>query len=393
MKIAFIGARGFPVSYASAEDMVRELGPRFASDGNEFTVHCWRTNGYLSPTSGRDCHQGVKRVFHRTPGGKISGQLIVALKASFEAAFSDCDVVHYQCLNSAVFCWIPRVARKSVVVNVDGQIWKDPKWPWGIRHVYFHFAAIISLIFATRVITDSYHMSQYYRKIFKVKLPYIGYGCASSLPPELEGMEQKKTEDEYYLIMSRVTYHNLTDVMVDGFVGSGSRRHLIIAGHLPDTPWFKSLKERSEGNRVSFLGLVKDQDALSKLIAGCRAYLHGHSLGGINSALVRVVGMNKPVISIDTPFNREVVQYPNNRLQAILFENTSQSVSEAIRTFEEHEERYMSEGKSLGQKVRQTMSWDVIYQQYRKLYMDLCNHKPNPKVFIEEFQQNSKQED
>ena len=95
MKIACIGSRGYPVSYASAEDMVREFGPRFVRDGHEFTVHGWATKNTIEKNINHDKYKKIKRVFHKTPGGKISGQFFVALKASIHAAFSDSDIVFY----------------------------------------------------------------------------------------------------------------------------------------------------------------------------------------------------------------------------------------------------------------------------------------------------------
>lgn len=378
MRIEFIGARGYPASYASAEDMVRELGPRFVRDGHKFVVHVWATRESKASKTNTDVYNGIDRVFHATPGGKASGQFVVAFMGSIKAALSDCDIVHYQCLNSAVFCWIPRLIGKRVVVNVDGQIWKDPKWPWGIRHLYFGLSAVISLLFGTKVITDSYHMSQHYKHVFGVNLPYIGYGCSPAIHGQtIVTRSQPAGEHGYYMIMSRVTPHNLTDTIVDGFVESGSKAELRIAGHLPQTKFVHDLLERVKGTGVTFLGLVKDQDQLTDLLMNCRAYLHGHSLGGINSALVRVTGLGKPVICVDTPFNREVIQSPNGILQAILFDKNKYSVARAIRTFEENKSEYEKQGHQLGTKVRQMMSWDAIYGHYLQLYKNCLGSRPS----------------
>lgn len=368
MKIAFIGARGYPASYASAEDMVRELGPRFVQNGHKFVVHGWATKESKASKTNTDIYNGIERFFHATPGGKASGQFVVALKGSIKAALSDCNLVHYQCLNSAVFCWIPRLVAKHVVVNMDGQIWKDPKWPWGIRHLYFNLSTIISLLFGSTVLTDSYHMSEYYKKVYKVKLPYIGYGCSSALMEKEIPSQLGNLKNGYFMIMSRVTPHNLTDIMVDGFIKARCKSALVIAGDLPKTKWFSDLYERSKDYNVKFLGLVQNQLELNQLLLNCRAYLHGHSLGGINSALVRVAGFGKPVISIDTPFNREVLEYPNRKLQAILFQKCSESVADAIKEFESNEIEYCALAKDLGVRIRETMSWDAIYSSYREMY-------------------------
>jgi len=212
-------------------------------------------------------------------------------------------------------------------------------------------------------------MSRHYQRIFKVDLPYIGYGCASELNKiDLDCKRIPKSENGYYMVMSRVTPHNLTDVIVDGFIKSGSKSKLLIAGHLPKTKFYYKLLERSKNRNVTFLGLVEDQAELNQLLLNCRAYLHGHSLGGINSALVRAVGLEKPVICVDTVFNREVVEAPNGMLQAVVFEKNDESVAQAIKNFEGNEAKYLSNSIELGAKVRQLMSWNAIYDRYVQLY-------------------------
>jgi glycosyltransferase involved in cell wall biosynthesis len=373
MKIAFIGSRGYPFSYASAEDMVREFGPRFVRDGHEVTVHCWATEETRAKGVRRDVFNGIRRVFHMTPGGKISGQFFVALKSSIQAAKSDCDIVAYIFINSAIFSWIPKLAGKKVFVNVDGIMWKDPKWPWGVRHVFFPLGAYLAYLVGDRIITDSYNMQALYKGKFRIQIAWCGYGCASKKPEALELQNKYLFIQGYYLIMSRITPHNLTDVMVDGFIQSGSKSQLLIAGHTPDTPWFRTMRARAEGRNVTFLGLVRDQSELNQLILHARAYLHGHSLGGINPALVRVTGMDTPAICVDTVFNREVVETPNRRLQACVFEKNPDSLAAAIRKFESNEMNCRNDAAELGQTIRSTMSWEIIYQQYKHYFEECCS--------------------
>jgi glycosyltransferase involved in cell wall biosynthesis len=375
MRIDFIGARGYPVSYACAEDVVRELGPRLVRDGHEVTIHCWETDEARAKGLRSDVVHGIRRVFHRTPGGKVSGQFAVALKASVHAARSDADLVCYLWINSAILSFIPRLAGKKVFINVDGMMWHDPKWPWGVRHVFFTLGAYWAKLFGNKVITDSFHMQEIYKNKFKLDLDWAGYGCPAQAPVRIENEYARKYPEGYYLIMSRITPHNLTDVMVDGFIQSRSRSHLLIAGHTPDTLWYHAMVERSRGHNVTFLGLVKDQNELNQLILNARGYLHGHSLGGINSALVRVVGANQPVICVDTVFNREVVEYPNSKLQARLFDKTADSVSTAIRDFEAHELDARRQAHELGATIRSTMSWESIYDQYRTFFAE-CFGQP-----------------
>jgi len=370
MNIEIIGSRGYPFSYASAEDMVREFCPRFLRDGNKVTVHCWADYDESVRGVKEDSYKGIKRVFHKSPGGKISGQFLVALKSSIYAALSDSDVVFYIFVNSGIFAWIPKIFGKKIFTNIDGIMWKDPKWPKGIRHIFFPMAAYFA-IFIGKAITDSVHMQAIYKKKFKVNVDWVGYGCSTQIIEKQEIDLSDKFDNGYFLIMSRITPHNLTDLMVDGFIESNSKSHLIIAGHTPNSKWFHDMKNRAEGKNITFLGLVKDQDYLNQLILSAKAYLHGHSLGGINPALVRITGMDIPTIAIDTIFNREVLESPNDELQANVFQKNPSSVAYAIREFENNEEHYKSKAKDLGKTIRETMSWERIYQQYREYILKL----------------------
>jgi len=370
MKIACIGARGYPVSYASAEDMVREFGPRFVRDGHEFTVHGWATKNTIKNNINYDKYKEIKRVFHKTPGGKISGQFFVALKASIHAAFSDSDIIFYIFVNSAIFSWIPRLSGKKIFINIDGIMWKDPKWPWGIRHIFFPLASYLS-IFLGKAITDSLNMKNLYKKKFGVNIDWAGYGCEKN-KPEIEEFDfGRQFDNGYYIVMSRITPHNLTDIIVDGFIQSNTKSHLVIAGHTPNSIWFNNLNKRANGKNVTFLGLVENQTFLTQLLLHAKAYIHGHSLGGINPALVRVTGMSVPAICVDTVFNREVVESPNNKLQALLFSKSSKSVAESIKKYEGDEELYNKMAIELGKVIRETMNWEIIYQQYKKYMKEL----------------------
>lgn len=363
MKIHIIGSRGYPFSYASAEDMVREFAPRLVRDGHQVTIHGWADYDNSIMGKKADIIDGITRIFHKTKKGKITGQFFVALKSSISVAFSDADIVFYIFVNSAIFSWIPKLFGKKIFTNIDGIMWKDPKWPAGIRHIFFPAASYFS-IFIGKAVTDSLHMQILYKNKFKVHVDWIGYGCNTE-PLHVKHIDVcDKYPERYYLIMSRITPHNLTDLMVDGFLRSGSNSHLLVAGHTPESKWYKDLSTRAGNNKVSFLGLVKDQEYLTQLILNSKAYLHGHSLGGINPALVRVTSTGTPVICIDTVFNREVLEDADKNLQALVFTRNIESVANAIKEYEREEIKYKQLATTLAERIRSTMSWEQIYNQY-----------------------------
>jgi len=369
MKIAIIGSRGW--SYAGVEDMVREFCPKFIRDGHEVIVHGWAKDEMVSTDDLHVCKDGVEYLYHRTTRGKFTAQLIVALKASFAAARSDCDVVIYLFIQNSIWSWIPRLAGKKILSNVDGIMWKDPKWPWGFRHLFFPAGAYLTMLLGNKTITDSFHMQELYKKQFFVKIGWVGYGCNPDLPEKKPIELNERFPEGYYLIMSRITPHNSTRVMVEGFIKSNSKRALVLAGHTPDNDYVNGIKELAKGSNVHLLGLIQDQDALTQVILNAKGYLHGHSLGGINPALVRVVGLDVPALCVDTVYNREVVAYPNGKEQAVLFYRTPEAVAAAVNKFESEEDKYRVDAAALGKTVREKMSWEKIYQHYLGLLSDI----------------------
>ncbi len=370
MNIHLIGSvRGLPHSKSSAEDIAREFAPRFINKGHNFTVHTWWTNDKEPKIT---YYKGAKVVRHKGPGGKY-GQIIINIKSTIYATFSkDCDTILYLWINNSYLCFIPRIFGKKVFANLNGMIWKDPKWPWGLRHIFFNVGAIISYIFCHKVITDAKNMVIEYKKRLFTNIDWIGYGCQKELIIKKEIDLCKKYPDGYFFIMSRLTPHNLTDVLIEGFINSNSKSSLVIAGEVPNTKWFKNIEKRIEGKKIEILGIVENQEYLDQLILNSKAYLHGHSLGGINPALVRVVASDVPSICVDTPFNREVIeQFKGEYNQKLFFNKKTNNLDDIINMFEKDETSFVIDAKKLGKNIRKFWNWDVIFEQYHSLLIKL----------------------
>ena len=59
---------------------------------------------------------------------------------------------------------------------------------------------------------------------------------------------------------------------------------------------------------------MADQDDLEEIYCNAYAYLHGASLGGINSALLRPLGCGVGALALDTVYNREVLEMSDGRV-------------------------------------------------------------------------------
>jgi glycosyltransferase involved in cell wall biosynthesis len=252
--------------------------------------------------------------------------------------------------------------------NVLSEVcWESAKWGPAAK-AYFRMAARAAILGCDRLITDAKEMQRFYRKTYGADSGCITYGA------EIEGSTKPQLLDSigispgnYYLVMSRMVPENNVDVMIEGFKKVPTSKKLIIGGGATyDSPFHRRLFAMAD-DRVLFIGQVNDPDLLRELFCNCYAYLHGHSVGGTNPALLNALGYGCCVIAIDTPFNREVLQGESGNLYGVLF-NGEQGLREKIVYLEDRPdlvEKYRMESPK---RIREGYEWERIVDQYEILF-------------------------
>lgn len=372
MRIAFIGARGIPHHYASAEQLVRHVGKHLVARGHEFTVYC-----HANLFSDRAAYyEGVRRRFVPTIEHKYLGQAIHASLSSFDAMWRDYEIVHYQCLNNSLQSVLPFLAGRTVVTNVDGQIWDDPKWPRPLRHAFFKTAARVAIGVSRQIVTDAVGIAEIYRREYATESAIIEYGADIKVSVSPQRLERYGlAPGSYYFIAARLVPSNLADVIVDAFQRSGSSRRLVIAGgHAYGSTWYERLRERA-GPQVRFLGPVADQDDLDELYCNAYGYLHGASLGGINSALLRPLGCGLPCLALDTVYNREVLEMADGTLCGRLWRRDGDELADLIRDLDRDEGLARELGGQGQRRIREAFTWERIARQYELFYAMVLESK------------------
>jgi len=110
---------------------------------------------------------------------------------------------------------------------------------------------------------------------------------------------------------------------------------------------------------LKWLGHVHDQELLNQLWSNAGVYVHGHSVGGTNPALLQALGAGAPTLALDTVFNREVVEYDEQ-----LYPSDAKVLGQMIReTLADPDRRnlWASRGK---ETVRLRYSWPDVAERY-----------------------------
>jgi glycosyltransferase involved in cell wall biosynthesis len=251
-------------------------------------------------------------------------------------------------------------------MNVDGLEWERGKWGFFGR-TYFKSAARSAVRFCNRLITDAEGMRQVYLERFGKDTTMIAYGAniQSSTQPEL--IRQFGLEPgSYYLAVGRLVPENCTDLIISGFLAADSPKRLIVVGGANYESDFHRRLRALGTDRVTFTGHVNDQTLLKELYCNSFAYIHGHSVGGTNPALLSAMGYGACILAHDTVFNREVLS------DAGLYFSRDAKVLGALIRKVEGDPSLVSELRLRGPKrIKGHYTWEKITGQYEQLFREV----------------------
>lgn len=366
MKLAILGSRGFPSTYGGYETLVRHLAPYLVEAGHDVTVYC-RTRG-----RGRRIWrtEGVRCI--ATPGhdSKSFSTLTFGMTATADASFRGFDSILV--LNIANGFWFPalRAARTPFAVNTDGIEWERGKWS-RVGRATFRLGARMTARCADALICDSKAIGAIWQERFGRESTYIPYGA-----PVLEDVARDRLDamslqgTPYLLVVARLAPENNVELTLDALelLADQAPQAVIVGSANFDSPIEARLQAMAATGRVLWLGHVDDQQLLTQLWSHCAAYVHGHSVGGTNPALLQALGAGAPTLALDTPFNEEVLPFPEDRYpcDAQALAGRIQSVLASPSRQEEMAQR----GRSV---VRERYSWDDVCQAYMDVLTTLAD--------------------
>jgi glycosyltransferase involved in cell wall biosynthesis len=363
LRIALVGGRGIPSTYSGTETFFGELAPRLVERGHEVIVYCRRSLFRDRPAT----YRGVRLVYLPSLETKNLTTPSHTLFCVFDVLFRKVDVMLVTNVANTLHCIVPRLFGKKFAINVDGVEWKRSKWSQFGRR-YFHFnARLVGKICPNGIITDALAMQQIYFEEFGARSVSIAYGAnleSSTNPHVLRQYGLRPFQ--YYLVASRLVPENNADLIVKGFEQLKSDKVLVIAGGANYRSKFVDALQRTKDPRVRFLGHVDNSEHVKELHCNCFAYIHGHSVGGTNPALLKALGYGNCVVALDNPFNREVVADCG-----ILFGNDPTNLAQQLRRIEECPAEADYYRRKAPSRILAQYTWEHIADQYEDYFKRL----------------------
>ncbi|MEJ2887968.1 DUF1972 domain-containing protein [Actinomycetospora aeridis] len=363
-RYAIIGSRGYPSTYGGFETFVRRFAPYLAERGVDVTVY-GRDDSRPEPFVTPD---GVRVVNTRGKDTKCASTLSYGLTACTHAARERYDAALV--LNCANGYWLPllRSAGVPTAVNVDGLEWERDKWS-SLGKKVFRQGAVVTSKYADRLISDARGIADYWQEHFDSDSTVIPYGGDVLGPiPDTKVREQGLEPGRYILVVARLVPENNVELLLDAVQKLGGRYRTVVVGSaVGDAPIETRLREMQRTDNVLWLGHVSDQDLLQQLWQHCGVYVHGHSVGGTNPALLQALGAGSPTVAFDTVFNREVVR----EACPTYGKDADELAALLVRVM--NDDLFRHRLSAAGQEIiRQRYTWEQVCADYLQVLDDLA---------------------
>ncbi|MFT4728756.1 MAG: glycosyltransferase involved in cell wall biosynthesis [Granulosicoccus sp.] len=359
MKIAILGTRGIPNNYGGPETNAEFMSPIFLRMGHEVTVyspdeHPYQENEWNGVR--------IKHIFCRESKLKIFGTFIYDFLCLRDALRSDFDIIlELGYVPCALFFPLRSKRSKSVLItNMDGLEWKRSKWNYLLKK-FTKLTEVLGARYSDALISDNQAIQTYYRENYDLDSYFIPYGAKLVYEPESDHLGSYGVEQQqYYLLIARMEPENNIEMILDGYVLSGSSRPFLLVGKT-DTRFAQYLVEKfSAYTNIRFLGGIYDYDVLSALRWHSELYYHGHSVGGTNPSLVEAMATNTFIVSHDNPFNRSVLGD-----QAIYFCDSDQVARSIKADHSTYRSDFILANK---EKVEEIYTWESSAEQHIKAF-------------------------
>lgn len=356
LRLAIVGSRGFPSTYGGYETLVRYLARDWTARGHSVSVYC-RTREEVRRTW---TTEGVRCI--NTPGwdSKNLSTLSYGLTSHVDAALRGYDAALVLNVANGFFLPLLRARGIGTVVNTDGIEWERGKWGTAAQSV-FRKGAGLSARYADILVADSEAVAEVWKSMFRRDSVFVPYGA-----PVVADVPRTRVEalglvpGQYALAVARLIPENNIDLFADVLDASPTPIPAVVVGNAVATsPIEERLQALQKRGRVKWLGHVVDQELLTALWAHCGVYVHGHSVGGTNPALLQALGAGAPTLALNTRYNIEVLgdgpqMFPHD--PAML----AQMIGEVLRQ-PELQQRFRVAGQTI---VRERYQWDDVCERY-----------------------------
>jgi len=366
MKIAILGTRGIPNNYGGFEQCAEYLSIGLVEKGHQVTVYSPDFHPYKE-----EAYKGVQIIRKASPqsffGNSVSN-FIYDYLCFKDAVVKDFDIILELGLITAslsiIFC---NHQNKVIVTNLDGLEWKRSKWNNVVQKITKTLEKY-GVKYSDYLIADNVGIQEYIKDEYNRNSEFIPYGAVDIIAPNPTCLKDfGLVPDNYLLSIARLEPENNLEIMFDGYIASQIKTpYFVVGDHL--TQYGDFLKDKYRSTGIIFLGGIFNKHHLDNIRYYSSFYLHGHSVGGTNPALLEAMAASTFILAHDNDFNKSVINqnayyFDSPKALAVLL-NDKEIVNNKIEF-----------AKNNLSRINEVYSWLIVVNQYESYFKRILDNK------------------
>lgn len=352
IKIALLGTVGVPGRYGGFETLAENLVHYHARSAHRSALAVWCSSKDNSEHPTRYETAALHYVGWHANGMQSIPYDVVSL---WRAIRSGHDRILLLGVSGAMALPLVRLfSRARIVTNIDGIEWKREKWH-GPARAFLRASEWAAVRFSHEVIADNQAIAEHVRDAYGSGCHVIAYGGDHAVAHAGHGGAPEGLPESYALALCRIEPENNIHTILEAWAQVDTP--LVFVGNWDKSPYGRELKVRyADHTNLHLLDPVYDPGTLHALRARASVYVHGHSAGGTNPALVEMMHFGIPVLAYDCSFNRYSTEN-----QALHFK-TAEDLVQLARGLTP--EDVLQIGTSMREIAQRRYTWDHIGAAY-----------------------------
>lgn len=302
-RLSILGTRGIPAAHGGFETFAEHLAIYLQQLGWLVTVYCQEDSG---DEIWESQWRGIRRVHLAEPRQGPMGTVFFDWRSTRHAT-REPGLILTLGYNTAAFCALYRMRRRTNLINMDGIEWQRAKWSALVR-TWFRLNERLGCRLGNHLIADHPEIKRRLAtRVPEEKITTIPYGADSIAEADATLIKPYDLNaGGYALLIARAEPENSILEIVRAFSRVRRDVTLVVLGRYDSSHHYQRHVMESAGPEVKFLGAIYDKSVVAALRFHARIYVHGHQVGGTNPSLVEALGAGNPVLAHDNPFNRWV---------------------------------------------------------------------------------------
>jgi glycosyltransferase involved in cell wall biosynthesis len=355
--LAIIGTNGIPSKYGGFETLVEYLA-EYLSDKFDITVFC------SSVTAATRLHTYNGSKLKYIPFKANNWQSILYDTSSIALSYRAYDKILILGASGTIIMPILEKFKDKFVFNFGGMDWQRSKWNAGTRW-YLKVSEKLGIKYSGQLVSDNQAIKDYIQKEYgreSILIPYGGDHVFRVLPNEGDKHRYPFINSDYALAVARIQSDNNVEMLLESFKDR-PRIPLVFIGNWNNSVYGTKIRRKYSGlDRIILLDAIYDLRELNLIRSNCKVYLHGHSAGGTNPALVEAMSLSLPVLAYDCIFNRYTTDF-----RASYFAN-DQELRRRIESMGDDELKANSE--QMYEYASKVYKWQLIAEKYSEVFND-----------------------